>query len=293
VEVENGELLNGTRLNGTRLNGTRLNGTRLNGTRLNGTRLNGTALEGTLDDTGVTLTGLGFAGVDVDADLATGDVATVHIESVSSTDVPGFFTYEITYQGVNICGATGAKALAVAGRWDYTTGAYVADATQFTVACRGAAIAKCEEWGYPRDGAWTESDGARSHAVDMTYLHDACTRMVRADYCGDGVPHTVTGTLIDVWDAASIQTQTLNSGLPFEAEWSPAGATCVRHTRWATTADSTDVAQYIQDHCPSKWAPANASCGGDATGGSTFFTSNGYSTDPAARGLLRNASAQH
>ena len=60
---------------------------------------------------------------------------------------------------------------------------------------------------------------------------NACVRMLRADYCGDGTPSTRDGTLIDVYDRARIQTPELVPGMEFEAAWSPEGAVCVRHTR--------------------------------------------------------------
>ena len=54
--------------------------------------------------------------------------------------------------------------------------------------------------------------------------------MVRADYCGDGVPHTVNGTLVDVYDRLSptIQTQATADHPEWgvEAEWGPDGALC-------------------------------------------------------------------
>ena len=42
----------------------------------------------------------------------------------------------------------------------------------------------------------------RKHCMTPTreLLHEACVRMVRADYCGDGRSHTVDGMAIDVWD---------------------------------------------------------------------------------------------
>ena len=42
----------------------------------------------------------------------------------------------------------------------------------------------------------------------MSFFHQACTRLVRADYCGNGVYHTATGTSIDVYDSLNIQTRT-------------------------------------------------------------------------------------
>jgi hypothetical protein len=64
-------------------------------------------------------------------------------------------------------------------------------------------------------------------------LHQTCTRLARADYCGDGVPHTENGTLIDVFDPAGIQVGVDDPALSFEAGWSPDGAVCVSAPRFS------------------------------------------------------------
>jgi len=53
-------------------------------------------------------------------------------------------------------------------------------------------IAKCYRWGYR---PWVTGYG------DLATMHWTCTRLARADYCGDGVPHTRNGTTINVWTA--------------------------------------------------------------------------------------------
>ena len=89
----------------------------------------------------------------------------------------------------------------------------------FTFACAEAAVTKCDRWGYRPESAGD--------------LHAACTRMARADYCGDGGAATRKGTQVDHWDrdghakrGAPRQDQT------FEAAWSPRGAVCMGHPRW-------------------------------------------------------------
>ena len=56
--------------------------------------------------------------------------------------------------------------------------------------------------------------------------------MLRADYCGDGTPHTVNGTLINLYDNASVQADA--ESWPVDAEWGPDGALCVNHNRGGT-----------------------------------------------------------
>ncbi len=61
--------------------------------------------------------------------------------------------------------------------------------------------------------------------------YQACVRLVRADYGGDGVGHTRNGTPIDIFDRVGIQADESAPGMTFEAAFSPSGAVCVRHTR--------------------------------------------------------------
>lgn len=62
--------------------------------------------------------------------------------------------------------------------------------------------------------------------------HQACVRMIRADYGGDGVAHTRDGTRIDVFDRLGIQRPARDPGnLQFEAGWNADGAACVRRAR--------------------------------------------------------------
>lgn len=133
----------------------------------------------------------------------------------------------------NPCLATDPKstprALAVPGQWD-GSGARQEVAGAFTFACEAGAIAKCVEWGYK---PWAKKEGK-----SLTELHQACTRMARADYCGDGKSHTRDGSSIDVYDGLKVlERATESSELwdvrrgSFEAAWSAEGATCLSHTR--------------------------------------------------------------
>jgi hypothetical protein len=61
--------------------------------------------------------------------------------------------------------------------------------------------------------------------------HQACTRMARADYCGNGRSYTFNDTPIDLYDRLQTRLQTRStvgaSNWAPEAEWGPNGATCV------------------------------------------------------------------
>ncbi len=92
------------------------------------------------------------------------------------------------------------------------------------ITCTGGAEGKCvrfgyKPWGHTRDG------------VSLAPYYQACVRMVRADYCGDGVGHTRNGTPVDIFDRIGIQKDEPAPALSFEAAWGPEGAVCVRHTR--------------------------------------------------------------
>ena len=93
--------------------------------------------------------------------------------------------------------------------------------------CTSGVVAKCVRWGYR---PWESVNGTA-----LFDYHQACTRMARADYCGDGISQTENGTLIDLYDDLGIQVQApldLTSPLVFEAAWTPWGAYCIAKDRW-------------------------------------------------------------
>jgi len=140
----------------------------------------------------------------------------------------------------NPCVATMAvrdpRALAVNGVWD-ETGAHRDSPAQFTFACENGAIAKCVQWGYE---PWESRDGQ-----SLAKVHQACTRMARADYCGNGRSHTLDGTSIDIYDTRGILTP--ETGTLFEADWAPDGATCINQTRRGDPVDT------ILRECPGRF----------------------------------------
>ena len=88
----------------------------------------------------------------------------------------------------------GGMGLFVDGRWD-SDGAWRADG--YTFSCARGVIAKCvRSWGYK---PWKTLTTDHGH-VSLHPLHLACTRAARADYCGDGTPHTREGVLIGMSD---------------------------------------------------------------------------------------------
>jgi hypothetical protein len=105
--------------------------------------------------------------------------------------------------------------------WDPDTGAKVSPRPTgaVTFACVDAALGKCATWGY-RPWATVKKE-------PLADYHQACTRMVRADYCGDGTSHTNEGTPIHVLDEIGIELLDVDVDFAVEAEWAPDGAVCL------------------------------------------------------------------
>ncbi len=137
------------------------------------------------------------------------------------------------------------RALAVSGLWD-ASGAHQKAPGQFTFACENGAITKCITWGYK---PWASPDG---HS--LADLHQACTRMARADYCGNGRSHTRESTIIDMYDRLGVNERTTRASAgfdparaSFEAAWAPDGATCLARTR-----DGRALETILQE-CPDRF----------------------------------------
>ncbi|TDU31735.1 hypothetical protein DFR24_1114 [Panacagrimonas perspica] len=96
-----------------------------------------------------------------------------------------------------------------------------------SLTCSSGAIAKCIRYGYK---PW----GLGHNGENLAPYFAACVRMIRADYAGDGSPHTKPGTFIKFHDAAVRWQQEAapSADYVFEAGWSPDGAVCVAHVRW-------------------------------------------------------------
>lgn len=158
------------------------------------------------------------------------------------------YLYTVIYQNTptsqwqNICQPDRdnmAVAIPLSGQWD-TRGNHI-DNGRITFACTNSALAKCVRWGYK---PWKTVQGQ-----SLRDYHQACTRMVRADYCGTGVAHTQDGNEIDIYDRLGIQKRTSNSGMEFEAAWNSDGAVAISRTRFPET-----LAQ-IKKECPERFKP--------------------------------------
>lgn len=126
----------------------------------------------------------------------------------------------------------------LAGIWT-ADGRHLHSDTEFSITCLAGAEAKCVRLGYK---PWAKSrDG-----TPLWDYHQACTRLLRSDYCGNGHSRTRDGTLVDIYDRIGIQSDDPAAGMSFEAAWGPNGAICVRRPRFT---DLTSLAR-IARQCP-------------------------------------------
>jgi len=194
--------------------------------------LDGTDLKLHLTD-GTTLSGPSLTGAILTVADGRGAMLRVRIDGAQRDPVGNSkrWLYDLRAQGASgrwkqFCGE-GPDGLQlgfpVAGRMT-ADGSFEPSEETLTISCTGGAVAKCIRFGY---APWET-------AGDGTPLLDhfrACIRMVRADYCGNGQPHTRDGTLINIYDRLHIQVSEPSDDLHFEAAWGPDGAVCVRKTR--------------------------------------------------------------
>jgi len=173
----------------------------------------------------------------VDEVLPRGDVSTAYYAYVIRTVVDGAWQ--------PLCGVDGdgapVAAIPLAGVWDYREGvpgggSHIEDPDAFTFACEGRVLAKCVAMGYApwQKGLLCQVDENGHKTCVKTTLapfHQACTRALRADYCGDGVSHTEDGEWTLVYDGIGIRADT--EAWAFEAEWDDHGARCLSRERVA------------------------------------------------------------
>jgi hypothetical protein len=137
-------------------------------------------------------------------------------------------------------------AIPLSATWD-AHGDRSESSALFTFGCTTGVIAKCYRWGYR---PWVTGYG------DLATYHWTCTRLARADYCGNGVPHTRNGTSINVWDTLPYPGPIQGhgalppSGMLFEAGWNTAGAVCLSRARWLL-----DDGGLLASLCPDRLIP--------------------------------------
>ena len=155
------------------------------------------------------------------------------------------------------------QAIPVRGRFSVVDGRFAgSEAGAFELACTGGAMGKCIRFGYHpwQTRAWpalalyrqavnerAANERALQQQTDASSpsyltLYNACLRMVRADYGGDGNGTTRNGMRIDLYDARGIEVPANDPRMAFEAGWTDAGAVCVNHPRVAENVTLADIA---------------------------------------------------
>lgn len=188
-----------------------------------------------IDGSGNPVVGTQFKGMTLEAVATDGSVVMLRIDDATNgvddanPPVPNFVSYTVSQQvgpgWVPLCsdGPVPTKAVAVPGTW--TGDASYNPVTGFTFACLNASVGKCYgRFGYNDNFAPGFFQG---------YLA-ACTRMLRADYCGGGFEHTTAGTFIKLGDSLVMHPWIDTPPFwpfVFEAAWGPGGATCVNFQR--------------------------------------------------------------
>ncbi|MCP4601802.1 MAG: hypothetical protein GY847_15025 [Proteobacteria bacterium] len=155
--------------------------------------------------------------------------------------------YKVSYETVDgwipLCGVNDdgepIGAIPLKGRWDYsrgteTGGSKIEDEHAFTFACEGYVLHKCVEAGYKPWGSITVCEKTRKRRmkckeVSLAAQHQACTRMMRADFCGDGTPYTEDDIVVAMYDRYGIRIDT--EDWETEAEWDEDGAICLQGER--------------------------------------------------------------
>ena len=249
--TERGFQLNGFQLNGFRLNGFRLNGYWLGPSDQNNIKLvqahflNGPVITQAWlvgsnlhvkTQPGDELSGGQLGGAQLEFDMIKdgefmpGQGAKI-VSAKPLSGAPDVWLYNIQIQDDNdvwqpLCvdkNNAPTEAMMLTDLWDPASGGRVSPrpSSAITFACRGAALAKCIEWGY---APWQFREG-----ISLAETHQACTRAIRADYCGDGMAHTVNGVEIHVKDPMGIQQEDPSTPHVVEAEWGPNGALCLNY----------------------------------------------------------------
>lgn len=168
------------------------------------------------------------------------------IESVKYRDDPNLIHYQVSYETQsgwqNLCGEDEygypLGAIPLLGRWDYsegteTGGSKIEDDTVFTFACEGYVLHKCVIAQYkPWETVLVCNQDKKKNQcteVSLSEYHQACTRMLRADFCGDGTSYTQNNVQVSLYDGIGIRLD--SEDWAFEAEWDEDGAICLTDPR--------------------------------------------------------------
>jgi hypothetical protein len=108
---------------------------------------------------------------------------------------------------------------------DASTGTHLERPDTIYFGCISGAVGKAAMWGY----------GPSATGPDV---HQTATRVVRADYCGDGQTHTTQGTGLQLRDVLGVH-DFVDPSYATEAMWGPHGAACLLEPRSPDFEDRT------------------------------------------------------
>ncbi len=253
--IVQGPIVQGPIVQSPVLQGVQVNGPIVQGPIVQGPIVQGTVFSGVVLENGeeVPISGEDFIGSEWDLRLAQLDEEgneeieefVLRIDDMyAAEEDEDVFLYDVVYRPksggnwTSICPngtPEGAPAMPLTGYWNLETGDRVDDPNVFVFACTNAVLAKCVLWGYKPWDTSTKCTGKgknkKCEQVSLAPYHQTCTRMARADYCGDGTPWTVDGTAIDVRDILDPPVQFETTDWKIEAEWNPDGAYCLDDLR--------------------------------------------------------------
>jgi hypothetical protein len=160
-----------------------------------------------------------------------------------------------------LCNADGtnhqdARILVTRGRWDeggtYIEESFPGEPKYVTLSCASEKPRGTSDQRYLWNGAITKChDLLNPHNLaGNAALMQTCTRLMRADYCGHGIPHTIVGTRIKVWPYPLPNDAECVGGFCFEASWDQAGATCIGHLRYPA---ATRPREFGEKKCLDDW----------------------------------------
>lgn len=150
--------------------------------------------------------------------------------------------YVYTTQGGDLETFVAESMIPVGGaKWDSSNGNRVADNAAITLACAHDAVGGCVTWGY---APWSTGN-AYGQTMTLEGYHQTCTRLKRADFCGNGTSHTSLNAgvkkhvTIQVWDSIHLNDSGDQSLASMEGFWNPNGATCLNADQFRTS-DTTN-----------------------------------------------------
>lgn len=243
---------NGTWPNGLFPQGLWPNGVTVAGVSVERITFEGSLIKGTLAN-GKPISGADFVGTTFPVYMpgTKNLLVTLRIDDVTldaSNQFKDTWWYKISFKLYNdnnwngLCldsGGTADYAVPYAGMyWDAGTLSRIDSPGVVTLACREGVLGKCSHIGYRPWATGTicyggdnRHDDKKCKQVSLKDYHQACTRMLRADYCGNGIPYTLQGTIIDIFDYLQPPVQLREENWDMESRWTPDGAQCLSTPR--------------------------------------------------------------